>query len=274
MMNDLPENAFAQPNAGSSTEGAGLSPPNSGTNFIRLSSVNRISQGRDLKLRVDDVIVAINGAELSLDIEQFELMMKSTTDEDSLITFYRNGNFFEVLVSGSLGCSYEYARPELAAEITAALPNHEIKERSQYRQFEAMRNISRGVCLVDTRYSVLAVSLPPFWLFYNRMWAPLGAIIATYAVSFAVHPVFFMLVYMLISVYFHRAHIQMLRAYYLFTEHFFWMKFAATSDKHAQEICRKFDPRSSFRFSHVGEPAKNGNGNGNGNDNPLSSQTA
>ena len=263
-MNDLPEQAFAQP-AGAE---AGTPAKHSGTNFIRLSSVSRVSQGRDLKLRVDDVIVAINGAELSLDIEQFDLLMKSTTEEDTLISLYRNGQFFEVLACGSLGCSYEYARPEVAAEITAALPQHEIKEIGQYRQFEAMRNISRGVCLVDTRYSVLAVSLPPFWLMHNRMWAPLGAIIATYGVSFAVHPVFFMLIYMLVSVYFHKAHVQMLRAYFLFTEHFFWMKFAATSDEHAQQICRRFDPRCSFSFSYVGEPEKNGNGSS------LGSQTA
>ena len=102
-------------------------------------------------------------------------------------------------------------------------------------QFEAMRNISRGVCLVDTRYSALAVALPPFWLIHNRMWAPFGAIMATYGVSIAVHPLFFMLVYVLVSIYFQKAQLQMLRAYYLFTEHFFWMKFAATSDRHAQE---------------------------------------
>ncbi len=268
-MNDLPENSVAQPAAAGTAEGAGASAPMSGTNFIRLSSINRVSQARDLKLRVDDVIVAINGAELSLDIEQFDLMMKSAIEEDTLITCYRNGHFFEILALGALGCSYEYARPEIAAEITANLPNHEIKERSHYRQFEAMRNISRGICLVDTRYSVLAAALPPFWLMHNRMWAPLGAIAATYAVSFAVHPVFFMLVYVLVSIYFHKAQTQMLRAYYLFTEHFFWMKFAATSDKHAQELCRKFDPRSSFSFSYVGEPEKSAP-----NGKALGSQTA
>ena len=150
------------------------------------------------------------------------------------------------------------------------LPQHEIKEVGQYRQFEAMRNISRGVCLVDTRYSVLAAALPPFWLIHNRMWAPFGAIMATYGVSIAVHPLFFMLVYVLVSIYFQKAQLQMLRAYYLFTEHFFWMKFAATSDRHAQEICRRFDPRASFSFSYVGEPEKNGKGNGNS----LGSQTA
>ncbi|MGB2490703.1 MAG: hypothetical protein ACPIC4_07200 [Candidatus Puniceispirillaceae bacterium] len=269
-MNDLPEQAFAQPAGAEAAQGADTSSPNTSTNFIRLSSVNRVSQARDLKLRVDDVIVAVNGAELSLDIEQLDLLMKSTTEEDMLISIYRNGHIFEVLASGSLGCSYEYARPDTVAEIAMVLPQHEIKEVGQYRQFEAMRNISRGVCLVDTRYSALAVALPPFWLIHNRMWAPFGAIMATYGVSIAVHPLFFMLVYVLVSIYFQKAQLQMLRAYYLFTEHFFWMKFAATSDRHAQEICRRFDPRASFSFSYVGEPEKNGKGNGNS----LGSQTA
>ena len=122
-MNDLPEQAFAQPVGAETAQGTDTSSPNSSTNFIRLASVNRVSQARDLKLRVDDVIVAVNGAELSLDIEQLDLLMKSTIEEDMLISIYRNGHIFEVLASGSLGCSYEYVRPDTAKKLPWYCPS-------------------------------------------------------------------------------------------------------------------------------------------------------
>ena len=233
--------------------------PSTTPSLIKLAGIGRRSLARDLKLRADDVIVAINGAQTELDMDQFELMMKSGAEEEILLTIYRNGAFFEVLANGSLGSNLEFARPELVEEIMAKLPQHQILERDDYRQFEALRNINRHVCLVDTEYSVLAVSLPALWLLHQRMWAPLGVVCATYGVSYAVHPTLFMLVYVLMSVYFHKAHIQLIRGYFLYTEHYFWMKIAATSDKHAQEICRRFDARCSFDFSHVGAPEKQAN---------------
>ena len=124
---------------------------------------------------------------------------------------------------------------DTAAEIAMVLPQHEIKEVGQYRQFEAMRNISRGVCLVDTRYSVLAVALPPFWLIHNRMWAPFGAIMATYSVSIAVHPLFFMLVYVLVSIYFQKAQLQM-----RFACQFPIIYYANHRTFFLDEICRHF----------------------------------
>ncbi len=230
--------------------------PQSGPSLIKLAGIGRRSLARDLKLRADDVIVAINGSQPELDMDQFELMMKSGKEEELLLTVYRKGHFFEVLANGSLGSNYEFAKPELVDEIMGKIADHQILERDSYRQFEALRNINRHVCIVDTEYSILAVTLPAFWLLNQRMWAPLGVVLATYGVSYAVHPTLFMLVYILLSIYFHKAHIQLIRGYFLYTEHYFWMKFAATSDKHAQEICRRFDPRCRFDFSHVGEPEK------------------
>ena len=227
-----------------------------GPTLIRLVGIGRRSLARDLKLRADDVIVAINGAQPELDMDQFELLMKTGAEEELLLTIYRKGQFFDILANGSLGSNYEFAKPELVEEIMEKLPEHQFKEHSDYRQFEAMRNINRHVCIVDTEYSVFAVSLPAFWLLNQRMWAPLGVVLATYGVSYVVHPTLFMLVYILLSIYFHKAHIQLVRGYFLYTEHYYWMKFAATSDKHAQEICRRFDPRCRFDFSHVGEPEK------------------
>ena len=234
--------------------------PEQGSNYIRIASVGRRSVGYDLKLRSEDVVAAINGAATELDIGQFEVLMKSAIEEPVLLTIYRKGHFFETLVPGPLGCMLEYAQPEVAQDITEALKDHQIYNFEEYRQFEALRNINRHVCLIDTDYSVMATMAPALWLLYLRMWAPFATIIATYAVSAIVHPVLFMLVYILTSIYFHKGHLQLLRGYYLYTEHYFWMKFAAVTDKHAQEICRRFDPKCRFDFSHVGEPEKDKNG--------------
>jgi len=223
--------------------------------FIAIESVGRRSLGRDLRLKAKDVIVAMGGAPLDCDVDRFDVLLKEYPELPCLLTIYRDGKLFEVYASGPLGCTYIYAGEEEVAEIRTKLPKHQAEPNKKFVQYEALRNIRREVVVYSTAYSPMATMFPPFWLLYHRMWEPLGVVMATYAVSALVQPVLFALIYVLISIYMHRAHIQLLRSYSLFTEHYFWMVFAARSTKEAQQLLRSYDPKCSFQFSYVGKPA-------------------
>ena len=82
------------------------------------------------------------------------------------------------------------------------------------------------------------------------MWAPLAAVLITYAVTFLIHPILFGLIYLMMSVYFHKAQVTMLRGYALYLEYTFWFVFAECSTRRAQETLRRFDQNvvSSFHM--------------------------
>ena len=74
------------------------------------------------------------------------------------------------------------------------------------------------------------------------------AVLSTYAVSLLVHPVLFVVIFVMIGGYFHRAQTKLIRGYALYQEHYFWMVLAARSDDEAMTICRQFDPKCQFKF--------------------------
>ena len=63
-----------------------------------------------------------------------------------------------------------------------------------------------------------------------------------------------MVVYLLLSIYFHKAQTTMLRSYALYLDYNFWFIFAERSTQKAQERLRQFDEKCQFAFSHVPEP--------------------
>ena len=73
-------------------------------------------------------------------------------------------------------------------------------------------------------------------------------------VTFLIHPILFGLIYLMMSVYFHKAQVTMLRGYALYLEYTFWFVFAECSTRRAQETLRRFDPKCRFKFSYVPEP--------------------
>jgi len=240
----------------SSAENETENSPVTETGMLSLLSIGRHSLGRDLRLKSNDVIVAIDGERFSYDVDRFDAFMRSFNELPALLTIFRDGKFFEVFVEGPLGCSYKYVDEATATQVNTAMAEHKIQPKHEYHQFEAMRNIRREIRLYDTSYSPLATIAPVFWLLYHRVWEPLGVVFVTYAICLFIQPALFLLVYFLISIYFHKAQTHLIRSHCLYSEFYFWMIFAAPSTKQAQIILRRFDPKCNFRFSHVGPPEK------------------
>ena len=235
------------PNAEEVAENAGL---------ISILAIGRHSLGRDLRLKANDVIAAIDGEPITYDVDRFDSFLRQHDAMPALLTIFRDGKLFEVFAEGPLGCSYKYADESVAAELSLAMQGREMKPKDSYNQYESLRNIRRQVRLFSTRYEPMATIVPVFWLLHRRMWEPLGVVLITYAISLFIQPALFILVYLLISVYFHKAQTSLIRSHCLYHEYYFWMIFAATSSKEAQQMLRSFDGKCNFDFSHVGPPEK------------------
>ena len=230
------------------------SPMDQGKAFIALETLGRISYAQELRLKPGDVIVALDGNPIILDVDKFDDALNAYSENPALLTIFRKGEFFEIFVTKPLGCGYKYASDEEVEAIIEKRPEHDIGPKESYYGFEALRDMRRRVRLFRTDYSPYATITPIFWLLYHQMWAPLGVVLITYAVSAMIHPVLLMLVYVMLSIYFHKAQTIMMRSYSLYLDHNFWFVFAERSTQKAQERLRRFDQKCRFNFSYVPEP--------------------
>ena len=226
------------------------------TVFIALKSIPQRSYARDLRLREDDVIAAIDGVPCHLDIIEFENRLLDARDDETalFVTIARDQMFFEIFIDRPLGVTFEYTVAERAADISQRFADYAVGPKEQYQTFEALRDVRRHVTLYSTAYSGLATICPPLWLIQHRALEPLAAVVAAYAAAAAVHWVAFVLTVLLIAIYFHRIQFRIIRNYNIFTEHFYWVVCAARTVAEAQKICREIDPKCIFSFSYVGPP--------------------
>ena len=226
--------------------------------FIKIKLIPRIAHGRDLRLREDDVILAIDGNVYNQDINSFIDLCDQADErgEELLLTICRGEILYDVLISKKLGVDLDYCDIESSNAVGNLFSKHHVGPKDQYCNYEALRDIQRNVVLYDTAYSSVATIAPPLWLLQHRAWEPLVAVIVAYVTAIVVHWAVFVATVLLMAVYFHRIQFRLIRNYSLFTEHYFWHVCAARSSAEAQMICRQIDPKCDFNFSYVGPPEK------------------
>ena len=224
--------------------------------FMTIKSMSRVAYARNLRLRDEDIIVAIDGVLNDDDIISFNARFDQLLEnqEKLLLTICRNEVIYDVLVEDKLGVELGFADSEASAIAQKLFAQHHIGSKDHYQNYEALRDVHRHVVLYDTSYSAIATVAPPIWLLQHRAWEPLAAVIAAYATSAVVSWWTFVATALLLAIYFHRIQFRIIRSYSLFTEHFFWHVCAARTSAEAQLVCRQLDPKCHFDFSHVGPP--------------------
>ena len=224
--------------------------------LLRLNGLGKLSRANGLRLKNGDVIVALNGKTFNGNENDLnEALTLEDVEARTLVTISRGTVMFDVLTAGPLGGDYEFAEPELANDITQAFQTYQVDAIDRYEPFEVMRKINRECLVFSALPTQLPYVFPAVWLLQNRIWEPMFAVIAAYAIAIVVHPLMFALIYILTCVYFGRGQVGILRSYGLFHEHTLWLCVAARSIEQAQATCRQIDPRCNFRFSQVGPPA-------------------
>ena len=225
--------------------------------FLKLKEHGQSSRTKALRLRENDVIVAIDGNSYHDSVDKMVDLLSSGEEGDLwLLTIWRNGKFFEVFTRGPLGGIFEFTRPDESQMIFELFQKREMGEKEEYRIFEALRDVKRVVDVYDTTHSQVAVILPPVWLLQQKMWEPLLAILCVYLITFSVNIFLFILAVILIALYLRKGQVTLRRSYGMFQDRNVWAILAARSDKEAQEMCRGLDEKVNFINAQV-KPYKN-----------------
>ena len=227
--------------------------------FLKLKEHGQSSRTKALRLKENDVIVAIDGIGYHETIDTMVDMLSSGDDNDLwLLTIWRDGKFFEVFTRGPLGGIFEMTRPDESQMISDLFEKREVGEKGQYKIYEALRDVKRVVDVYDTSHNQIAVVLPPIWLFSQKMWEPLLAIICVYLITFSVNIYLFVLAVILVAMYFRKGQVTLRRSYGMFQDRQVWAIIAARSDLEAQQMCRNIDEKVNFINSLVKPFKKNG----------------
>ena len=96
-----------------------------GQGFVRIKSMRRVSHASELRLREQDVLVAIDSLPVENDVQKLEEQLKMI-EEPVLLTLFRDGLFLSVFAKQDLGCIFEYAPAEISEGVTFKLQSHEI----------------------------------------------------------------------------------------------------------------------------------------------------
>ena len=215
--------------------------------FLKLKEHGQSSRTRALRLKENDVIVAIDGEPYHESIDNMvDLLSSGEEDDNWLLTIWRNGKFFEIFTRGPLGGVFDFTRSEESQMIMELFQKRKMGEKKEYRIFEALRDINRVVDVYDTTHSQTAVILPPIWLLQQKMWEPLLAILCVYLITFSVNIFLFILAVILLGLYFRKGQVTLRRSYGMFQDRQVWAILAARSDKEAQEMCRGLDDKVNF----------------------------
>ena len=215
--------------------------------FLKLKEHGQSSRTKALRLKENEVIVAIDGSSYHESIDKLVDLLSSGEEDDMwLLTVWRNGKFFEIFTRGPLGGIFEFTRPEESQMIMELFQKREMGQKEEYRIFEALRDVKRVVDVYDTTHTQLAVILPPVWLVQQKMWEPLLAILCVYLITFSVNIYLFILAVVLVGLYLRKGQVTLRRSYGLFQDRQVWAIVAARSDKEAQEMCRNLDEKVNF----------------------------
>ena len=232
--------------------GEGASDESQLQTFLKLKEHGQSSRTRALRLKEDDILVAIDGVSYHDTIDNMVDLLSSGEEGDLwLLTIWRNGKFFEIFTRGPLGGIFEFTRPEESQMIMELFQKREIGQKDEYRIYEALRDVKRVVDIYDTTHSQVAVILPPVWLLQQKMWEPLLAILCVYLITFSVNIFLFILALVLVSLYFRKGQVTLRRSYGMFQDRQVWAIIAARSDLEAQEMCRNIDEKVNFVSSLV-----------------------
>ncbi len=223
--------------------------------FIRIKEVRAVSRAKALRLKTGDVIVGIEGKTFNGSVEELlDIFDEINEQEGAMLTIWREGYSFNLIIFGPLGCIFEFTSDEVTKNVHKLLPNIEMGDVKEYVTFELLRNIEGECNIFDTRVSQLGIFLPPVWLIQQRLWEPLIATLAIYTVTAFVHWALFLIVVILLALYFRKAQLVLLRSFSLHKGKIMWMVIAAKTMLDAQKIGRAFDPNIIFKPDLLGPP--------------------
>ena len=231
--------------------------PQAASTYLMIKELRAISRARSLRLQSEDIIVAIDGLKFQQDIETFlDIMFECDPENGKLLTIWRNGVLFNVIARGPLGCILEHAKSDVSEKATEDFKTHITESIETYTTFEVLRDIYRNCIVLDTRLSPMTMIFPPLWLMQNRLWEVLIATFLIYGTTLSVHWLLFIIAYIVLSIYFRKAHLVLRRSFAMMRGRHIWMVVAEKSEFETQRLCRRIDSKCVFVPDLIGPPVE------------------
>ena len=218
--------------------------------FLKISELKLKCRARNLRLKDDDVIVAVDGEPFHGTILEFTNIL-AEEDKKTLLTIKRSDIIFELFAFGTLGTKFKFTNPEETIEIEKSFENHTIHPLEEYNIFEILRDLRRKIDIIDASPSSLSWIFPPFWLIQNKLWEVLLVAISVYLITLSVAWWMFVITWILLALYFKKGQTTILRSFSIYRDKHFWLVLAAKDEEEIQKICRKLDPKCTFDYPLV-----------------------
>ena len=218
--------------------------------FLQIKSIRTSSNAFLMKLKEEDIIIALDGTEVNQSYEDLSKELKEIKDR-KVLTLYRDGVFFNTLVFGSLGVICEQVNSENIPELNSFKLNEFYKADEFYYQYELFKKPDAIAILLNTSPSILASLAPPLWMIQNRLWTLFSITMLFYIFLFIISPWLFFLGWILMSWYVGSSQIDILRLFYRLGNYRLSSIFCAKNEKEAQELSRKFDNKIDFYYSYL-----------------------
>ena len=218
--------------------------------FLQIKSIRTSSNAFLMKLKENDVIIALDGEIVHKSYEELSKEL-SEIREKRIITLFREGVFFNTFIHGPLGVICENVTSDTIPELENLNINTHFNADEIYFLFEVFKKPESDALLLNTMPSVLASIAPPLWMLQNRLWTLFCITMVFYFMLFMISPWLFFIGWILKSWYVGNSQIDLLRFFYRLHNYRLSLSFCAKSDKEAQEIARRFDEKIDFYFSYL-----------------------
>ena len=202
------------------------------------------------RLQEDDILIAIDGKTYMGGPEQLRdtFLQEHDSENKWLLTFYRDGVVFDILIDHPLKSSFDYSTKEETDLALSAFSKHTFGDFQSYDNFEVYKN-NRGICdILNLTPDPMAWVAPPLWLLKYRLYPPLAMVFILYLLTFVVNIYLFIATAIMVSIYINRAQTNLMRSFTMFEDKVHYMTIAASNEADVSLIVRKMDTGNKVRF--------------------------
>ena len=202
------------------------------------------------RLEENDILIAIDGKPYLDGPQRLRdtFLQQHDVEEKWLLSFYRNGVVFDILIDHPIQSAFGYATEDETDFVLEAFKKHTFGDFQAYENYEIYRD-RKGKCdILSFSPDPLAWMIPPLWLLKHRLFPPLAAVSVVYLITFVIHIYLFSATAIVMAIYINRAQNNLMRSFTMFAEKYHYMTIAATNEADVSLAVKRIDPRNKIRF--------------------------
>lgn len=218
--------------------------------LLKIASDGIAIQDYVKRLKESDILVAVDG-ELFLEGPaqlQNKFQMEAGDEPKWLLTFYRDGQLFDILLRAPIQSQFGLATEQETKWALEQFKTHVYGEFSEYQNFEVYRNGSFICDILSVEKDPVAFILPSLWCLKYRLYPPLAALVAAYLVTFFINIYLFLITYLILSRFVYVSQDNIMRSFTLYAGKNHYMTIASTNENDVSAIVKKIDPKNKIRF--------------------------